>query len=262
MIKSNRNNEKIFMINPCFISESPYQPRNSIDTDSMHGLIQSIRKNGIIQPLCVRQIEKNKFELVYGHRRLHAAKMLEMKAVPCLINNISDQSSFIFALIENIQREKLSFIDEAKAIDSLIKKYHFTQSEVALRIGVSQPTIANKLRLLKLSERQLERINSFSLTERHARALLRISDEKLRDDVLSEIIVRGLSVEQSDKLIDLKLKPKAENTGNKFIVKDVRLFVNSINKAITVMKNSGIAAKSEKHEDENYIKYTVTIPKK
>lgn len=261
-IKPNRK-DKIFMIDTSLISESPYQPRKSIDNEKLKGLIQSIRKNGILQPLCVREATKNKYELVYGHRRLTAAKALEMKQVPCIISDISNQNSFIFALIENIQRENLSFIDEARAINELIRKHRFTQSEVALYLGMTQPTIANKLRLLKLSDRQIERINNFSLTERHARALLRLPDEKTRDEILSEIIVKNLTAQETDKLIDSVLKPTVDTeTQNNFVVKDVRLFVNSINKAIKVMKGSGINAKSVKEEDENFIKYTVTIPKK
>ena len=268
MVKYNRGdivlnkNKKIYMIALDNICESPYQPRKKIDYEKLNGLIESVRKNGIIQPLCVREKGKQRYELVYGHRRLAAAQALGIKEVPCIINNIADRDSFVFALIENIQRENLSFIDEANAINELIKKYRITQTQAAETLGMTQPAIANKLRILKLSERQIERINNFSLTERHARALLRIQDEKTRDDVLSEIIIRNLSVEQADKLIDNILKPeKRKNDKNSFVVKDVRLFVNSINKAIKVMKCSGINAKSTKEEDENFIKYTVTIPK-
>ncbi len=253
---------KIYMINTGFISENPNQPRNNIDSEKLSGLIQSIRKNGILQPLCVRKINKTRFELIYGHRRLSAAKALEMRFVPCLISNISDKDSCVFSLIENIQRENLNFIEEAKAIDKLIKEYGFTQAQAALHLGIKQPTIANKLRILKLSERQIERIENFSLTERHARALLRLSEPTQRDDILSEIIVKNLNVEQTEKLIDNILKPIDETPKAKMIVKDLRLFVNSINKAINVMKSSGIKAKSEKEENENFIKYIVTINKK
>lgn len=259
---NNKKRDKIHMIDTTKIFDSPYQPRDNIDKEKLKGLIQSIKKNGIIQPLSVRVIEKNKYELIYGHRRLAAAKALEMPTVPCIINDVSNQNSFVFALIENIQREKLSFLEEAKAIEKLIKTYNLTQSEVASKLGMSQPAIANKLRLLRLSERQIERIKNFSLSERHARALLRLPSEAERDDMLSEIIIKGLNVEQTNKQIDLILKPKTDNQSNeKFIVKDIRLFVNSINKAIKVMKHSGIPAKSERKEDENFIKYTVTIPK-
>lgn len=253
---------KIYMISTDFISANPNQPRSNIDCEKLNGLIQSIRKNGILQPLCVRKINKTRFELIYGHRRLSAAKALEMKFVPCLISNISDKDSCVFALIENIQRENLNFIEEAKAIDKLIKEYGFTQAQTAIHLGIKQPTIANKLRILKLSERQLERISNFSLTERHARALLRLGEQQQRDDVLSEIIVKNLSVEQAENLIDNILKPTDQSHKSKMVVKDLRLFVNSINKAINVMKSSGIDAKSEKEENEEYIKYTVTIIKK
>lgn len=249
------------MININQIVENPNQPRANIDNKKLEGLVQSIRRNGILQPLGVKEISKFKYELIYGHRRLAAAKILDIRFVPCIINKVDETDSFVFALIENIQRENLSFVEEARAINELIKKHQFTQSEVALHLGISQPNIANKLRILKLSDRQIRQINNFSLTERHARSLLRLPDEKSRDDVLSEIIIKNLSVEQTEKLIDNILKPAEEHIKNKMIVKDVRLFVNSINKAIKVMKNSGIEAKSTKEENENFIKYTVTIPK-
>ena len=249
------------MINTNHIIENPNQPRSSIDNKKLEGLVQSIRRNGILQPLGVKEISKFKYELVYGHRRLAAAKILDMHLVPCIINKIDETDSFIFALIENIQRENLSFIEEARAINELIKKYRFTQSEIALHLGISQPNIANKLRILKLTDRQIKQIHDFSLTERHARSLLRLPDEKMRDDILSEIVIKNLSVEQTEKLIDNILKPTNEKVKNKMVVKDVRLFVNSINKAIKVMKSSGIEAKSITEENENFIKYIVTIPK-
>lgn len=252
--------EKVYMIDITQINDNNFQPRQSINKEKLSGLIQSINQNGIIQPLCVRKASVG-YELICGHRRLLAAKALNFKTVPCLINDISNKKAHIFALIENIQREKLSFLEEAIAIDNLIKKYNLTQSEVAEHLGLTQPTVANKLRLLKLTDKQMKRLTDFSLTERHARALLRINDNLMRDDVLSEIIIKSLNVEQTEKLIDGLLKPKAEKEKNKFVVKDIRLFVNSINKAIKVMKGSGIKAQSICEEDDNFIKYTVTIPK-
>ena len=257
------NKAKILSLDTALIVPSPHQPRVNIDQEKLDGLIQSIRANGIIQPLVVKKINSSKYELICGHRRLKAAKTLGFESVPCILCSASESESAVLALIENIQREDLSFIEEAKGIKKIIDKYYFTQNEVASVLGVSQSNVANKLRVLNLSAKQLERISNFSLSERHARALLRLPSESTRDDILSEIIVKGYNVEQTEKLIDTitnpKLKSKAEP---KFVVNDVRLFVNSINKAIRVMKNSGIAAKSVKEENENFIKYTVTIPKK
>lgn len=257
------NKTKILNLDLSLIVPSPHQPRINIDEEKLDGLVQSIRANGIIQPLVVKKINSSKYELICGHRRLKAAKILDFGTVPCIICSASESESAVLALIENIQREDLSFIEEAKAIKKIIDKYYFTQNEVASVLGISQSNIANKLRLLNLSAKQLERISNFSLSERHARALLRLPSEAMRDDILSEIIVKGYNVEQTERLIDTitnpKLKAKAQQ---KFVVNDVRLFVNSINKAIRVMKNSGIAAKSVKEETDNFIKYTVTIPKK
>ena len=255
-----RNKYKVSLISTKVIAPNPNQPRLSLNDEKLKGLIQSIRKNGILQPLCAKQIDKNKYELIYGHRRLAAAKILELPFVPCLLTDCDSKNSFTFALNENLQRENLSFIEEAKAINEFINLFRLTQNEAALCLGISQPAIANKLRILKLSDKQLERIFNFSLTERHARALLRLPDEQQRDEVLNEIIVKNFTVEQTEKLIDNVLNPK-ETVQNSFVVKDIRLFINSINKAIKVMKSSGINAKSVKEEDENFIKYTVTIPK-
>ncbi len=257
------NKTKILNLDVSLIVPSPHQPRIDIDEEKLDGLVQSIRANGIIQPLVVKKINSSKYELICGHRRLKAAKMLEFGAVPCIVCSASESESAVLALIENIQREDLSFIEEAKAIKKIIDKYYFTQNEIASVLGISQSNIANKLRVLNLSPKQLERISNFSLSERHARALLRLPNETIRDDILSEIIVKGYNVEQTEKLIDTITNPKLKNNSQqKFIVNDVRLFVNSINKAIRVMKNSGINAKSVKEENENFIKYTVTIPKK
>ncbi|MBQ7128957.1 MAG: ParB/RepB/Spo0J family partition protein [Clostridia bacterium] len=252
--------EKIHYINPKCIFDNPYQPRQIIDKDKMDGLIKSIKKNGIIQPIVVRELSKSKYELICGNRRLKAAVFLKMQTVPCILQSVNDKTMFAFSLIENIQRDNLNFIEEAVAIERLIKEYNYTQMQVADKLGLSQSTIANKLRILKLDNRQLEKILKFSLTERHARALLKVTDPNLQSDVLNEVIIKQLNVEQTEKLVETTLTPK-KTREEKMVVKDVRLFVNSINKAIKVMKNSGISAKSHREEDENCIKYTVIIPK-
>lgn len=252
--------EKIHFVDPKCIFDNPYQPRKTIDEQKMKGLIKSIKKNGIIQPIVVREINKNRFELICGNRRLNAALFLKLKTVPCIIQNANNETVFALSLIENIQRDNLNFIEEATAIEKLIKEYNYTQTTVAEKLGLSQPTIANKLRILKLDKKQLEKIQKFSLSERHARALLKIDDKLLQNDILNEIIIKNLNVEQTEKLIETKTTPNTKYK-EKLVVKDLRLFVNSINKAIKVMKNSGIEAKSRKEEDENCIKYTVIIPK-
>lgn len=252
---------KIVMINPDCILDNPYQPRKSFDEGNLQGLIQSIRKNGIIQPITVRRASKTKFELICGNRRLTAARRLKTPEVPCILKTVDDKDLFAFSLIENIQRENLNFIEEANAINRLIKECHYNQTQIGQKLGLSQSAVANKLRILNLEEKQLNKIAKFSLTQRHARALLKLPDDDLRDEVLNEIIVKGLNVEQTDKLVETLISPKQSVQKEKIVIKDLRLFVNSINKAIKVMKNSGISAKSKREEDENCIKYTVIIPK-
>ena len=248
-------------IPPEQITPNPNQPRKSFDPEEMRKLCESIKNSGIIQPLCVRKVEKS-YELISGERRLRAAKILELKTVPCVVTHTDNENSCIIALIENIQRCDLSFFDEAAGIHKLISEYGLTQHEAAQKLGMSQSSIANKLRLLRLSEHQRERIDNMQLTERHARALLRLGGEHQRDEVLNEIIAKGYNVEETERYIDKLLNPPEETEKHKPIrVKDIRLFVNTINNAVNVMKVSGINAKTEKEETENHIIYTVTIPK-
>lgn len=254
-------NDKITLIKTDCISDNPYQPRKSINEEKMTGLVQSIKKNGIIQPITVRRISKSKFQLICGSRRLNAVRRLKLSEIPCIIKQVDDEDLFAFSLIENIQRDNLGFIQEAMAIDRLLKECNYTQIGLGQKLGLSQSAIANKLRILKLGKRQLDKIEEFSLTERHARALLKIQSEEKRNDILNEIIVKGLNVEQTDRLIESLTKPKTAEKSGKIVVKDLRLFLNSINKAIKVMKNSGIGAKSTREEDDSCIKYTVIIPK-
>lgn len=253
--------DKVTLIKTDCISDNPFQPRKNSNEQSQLGLIQSIKKNGIIQPITVRRVSKTKYELICGSRRLNAVRSLKLSEIPCIIKNVDDKDLFAFSLIENIQRENLGFIQEAKAIDRLLKECNYTQIALGQKLGLSQSAIANKLRILKLGKRQLDKINEFSLTERHARALLKIKSEEKRNDILNEIIVKGLNVEQTDKLIDALTTPKTGENSKKIVVKDIRLFLNTINKAIKVMKNSGIGAKSTREEDDSCIKYTVIIPK-
>ena len=253
---------KVIQVEVERIEPNPYQPRREFD--DIEGLAQSIKQNGILQPLTVRRTEEG-FQLVAGERRLRAAKLLGMEAVPCIPVTITERNSAVMALIENIQRRDLSFFDEAEAIAKLIDFYGMTQEDAAIKLGKSQPSIANKLRLLKLDKAVQERVSEYGLTERHARALLKL---KCNDEQLAAVEVfnaKNLNVEAAERYIDAVLQKEKDLASLKkrsVVFKDVRLFVNTLNKAVEMMKAAGIEANSQRIQNEEYIEYIVKIPLK
>ena len=264
-----RDDNKVYYIPTIAIRPNKTQPRKNFDERELKSLSQSIVQNGILQPLSVRRINSTEFELVAGERRLRAAIMAGITRVPCVVLKCSDKESAVFALIENIQRKDLGMFEQARGIARLIRKYGLTQEQAAISLGKKQSTIANKLRLLRLTFEEQEWIVSASLSERHARALLRIDDEALRREALSRIISDNLNVTQSEALVTEILLRKTvpqlpevtKKPEKKIVVKDVRIFVNTINKAVDTMRLSGINATSCKNETDEYIEYTVKISK-
>ena len=244
------------------IKPNPRQPRKSFDAGSLTSLSRSISQDGVIQPLTVRDMN-GYYELVSGERRLRAAKIAGLKSVPCIITDISDERSAVYALIENIQRCDLSFFEQAQAISELISEHGLTQEEAALRLGLSQPAVANKLRLLRLDTDERALITSKGLSERHARALLRCESKEQRRDVIGQITARDLSAEQTEKYI--KTLQKTEQIRRSYqkrapILRDIRLFVNTMNKAVKVMQLAGVKANTRRVEHEGYVDYIVSIP--
>lgn len=241
------------------------QPRKTFDEDELRLLSQSISTNGILQPLTVRKLSQTEYELVAGERRLRAAVLAGLTKVPCVLIKCTDKESAIFALLENIQRADLNMFEEARGISRLIRKYGLTQEEAAIRLGKKQSTVANKLRLLKLSMEEQDWILQGGLSERHARALLRVDDEEIRKEILSKIVAENISAKDTEdivvKLLCRETVTTSPSQDKKFIVRDVRIFVNTINKAVDTMRLSGINAVAKKQETEEYIEYTVKIPK-
>lgn len=253
---------KVLQVSVNDIIPNPYQPRTDFDYTDISSLADSIRQNGVLQPLTVR---KNgiRYELVAGERRLRAAKSAGLENVPCIVLDISQRSSAILALVENIQKENLSFFDEAYAIERLITVYGMTQEEAAAKLGKAQSTIANKLRLLKLNANERMIIIKNGLTERHARALLKLASPEDRLEVLDNIIKHKLNVEKAEQAVEEYIeKTKARESYRKRskVFSDIRLFVNTINKAVETMQAAGISANSSKIQNENYIEYKIRIP--
>lgn len=261
-------NKKVIEIPARKIRPNKTQPRQDFYEEDLRSLSQSISNNGLLQPLTVRKLKNDEYELIAGERRLRASVMAGFTKIPCIVMKCSDKDSAIFALIENLQRKDLGMFEEARGINRLIRKYGITQEQAAIQLGKKQSTVANKLRLLRLSYDEQDWIIQAGLTERHARALLKIQNEDSRKEVLSHIIAENLNVKETEKYIsslldNKKVQPLHNNNNNdkKIVVKDVRIFVNTISRAVDTMRMSGIDAVSNKEETEDYIEYTVKIPK-
>jgi len=241
---------------------NPAQPRKSFSIADLNSLAESIRSNGILQPLTVRRAG-DKYELIAGERRLKAAKLVGLETIPCIIVDASDQESAVYAVLENLQRANLTFFEEARAYHSLIHDWHITQEQAAAKLGKAQPTIANKLRLLRLSSDEEELILENGLTERHARALLRIEDADTRIKVIENIVTRNLNVNQTEELIEqlLTKRKKSKKKLPTILIKDIRIFFNTMDRAIDLMKNAGVDVKGTKIDHDDHIEYVVLIAK-
>lgn len=250
------------------IKTNPYQPRRNFDSESIAELAESVKKYGVIQPITVRKLADSQYELIAGERRVRACSMAGMLKIPAIVAHLSDNDSAVVALIENIQRENLSFMEEAEAFRNLLFNHGFTQEELAKHLGKTQSSVANKVRLLKLSSPVREIIKDNCLTERHARALLRLSTEALQLKALEKITDENLNVAQTDEYIEQLLKEenetKKQDTGffsKKRNLKDSRLFTNTLRHAVNLMKKNGIEVDSVETEYDNYYEYIIHIPK-
>lgn len=250
------------------IRPNPYQPRKQFNKISLEELCESIKQYGVIQPINVRKLSSSMYELVAGERRLRAATMAGLKEIPAIIIDINDNDSAVMALIENLQREDLSYMEEAEGYNNLISDHGFTQEVLASKIGKSQSTIANKIRLLKLPPLVKKILADNSLTERHARALLKLHDEQLQLKVLKNVCEKGLNVKRTEDLVERAIDrlTKQENDNKskgKFTkaIKDIRIFVNTIKQAIELMKKSGVDAKAAQFDRGTYVEFIVRIPK-
>lgn len=266
LVNNLKPKERIHNIPVDMIEKNPNQPRKLFSEGPLFELAESIRVCGIIQPLNVRKIGENKYELISGERRLKAAKLVGLKSVPAVIMSVEEETSAVIALIENLQREDLSFFEEALAYERLIKNYSFTQDALAFKLGKSQSAIANKMRLLKLSDDIKAKVVEYNLTERHCRALLKIIDEDTRLKVLNMIIARNLNVTETENYIEeLKRKNTLVQKKERRIIplfKDIRIFSNTVKQAVDMMKKAGVNADTKKKETDDYIEYFIRIDKK
>jgi ParB family chromosome partitioning protein len=247
------------------IRPNNYQPRRYFNQDSLLELSQSIKEYGVIQPISVRRNGERFYELVAGERRLRASQLAGLHEIPAIIVDMKDNESAVIAMIENLQREDLNYIEEAEGYYNLIKEHGLTQEELAERIGKKQSTIANKLRILKLTDEIKERLIKEGLTERHARALLKVNDEKLQNKMLDNILKYNLNVKKTEELIEKELnnsqskmkKGKKASPNYKWSISP-KIIINTIKQ---IMDKSGVQAEYISKEKDDCMEITVRIPK-
>lgn len=266
----NSNEIKYLTINK--ICANPYQPRKNFDIESLTELKKSILQYGVLQPILVRHISGGNYELIAGERRWRASQLAGLSVIPAVIKELDDQMMAEIALIENLQRENLSVVDEAQAYRQLIDQFQYTQEQLSQRIGKSQSAIANKLRLLKLPDFVLNELNLSHISERHARALLKTDDSQQLDKYLKEIMDNNLTVKQTEEMIkdcslnenisreiNKNLVPKKKR--RKVIIKDFRLFKNTIDKSLETLKEGGFSVSIDEKISENEMELHIIIKK-
>jgi ParB family chromosome partitioning protein len=256
--------QKILELNIDAIHPNPSQPRKFFGEEELRSLAESIQRNGLIQPIVVRRTLKG-YELVAGERRLRACKMAGLWVIPAVLSEYSENESAVMALIENLQRSNLNLFEEAEGIRRLMQKANLTQEQCAQRLGKSQSSVANKLRLLNLSTNLRQQIISAGLTERHARALLRLP-EKSRQKTLDSILSQKLNVQQTEQMVDKLLNPNKKQKSSAprrlLIIKDVRIFGNTIDHAVKTLQSAGVQAEASCNKKEDCLEWVIRITQK
>ena len=255
-----RSAGQVLLIPNEIIYPNPNQPRRAFDQEELVNLAISIRMNGILQPITVRETEKG-YEVVSGERRLRASRLAGMLSVPCIVIEVNNFKSAIYALIENLQRQNLGYFEEAVAIEKLMNDFGLSQDEVAKQLGKAPSTVSNKLRLLALPVKIREMLCENSLSERHARALLRLPEDKMLS-VVEKIIEKKMNVTRAEEYIEEILNEKNDKRVTKTMFSDVKIFIKTINHAVDTMKKAGIKADIKKEEKEESFIYHIKIPKK
>lgn len=257
---------KVVMLELSALQPNKSQPRIDFNDAAIKSLAESIRENGILQPICVRRTGAL-YEIISGERRARAAKLVGMAEVPCIIMSVDDEQSAVLALIENIQRKDLSYFEEALAMEKLISVYGITQEVAAERLGKAQSTVANKLRLLRFTDTERTLLINGNLSERQARALIRIPEPHIRMTVLERVVAGRLNLDQTEKLVNDVLAGKEINRKSEKKKKPKnpfptapRLYMNSINQLIKRMKESDIPCETVTNKSDTYYEYIIKFP--
>ena len=259
-------NEDVVQLKVDDIVPNEFQPRTKFDDEKIKELAQTLQTHGMIQPIVVRKKNDDKYEVIAGERRLRAAKLLGWETISAIVRNLTDTETASVALIENIQREELSVIEEAQAYQQLIKMHSLTQEALAQRLGKSQSTIANRLRLLSLPDEIKQGLIDRVITERHARALIKLKEEDLQLKFYQKIIEQQLNVRETDEMIKQFLEKgqaeKKQRPKRKFISKDIRIATNTIRRSLKMIQDTGIKVETEEEDFDDYYQITIKVPKK
>lgn len=259
--KRNKEINKVVLLPLAQIIKNPNQPRKIFDHKDIGELAESIEENGLLQPITVRRLENDYYELIAGERRTMAFRELRRDFIPGIVEEYTDEQSAVLALIENLQRKDLNCFEEAYGIARLLDETGITQQEIAGRLGKAQSTIANKLRLLRFPIVVQKKLMLSTLTERHARALLKLEDEDKLLACIDYIVENDLNVQQTERYLERLTQPEQVKRTRLFVIKDMRIFVNTINKAVSMMNSAGIAVTTETDESEEFLEYTIKVPK-
>ena len=244
------------------IVPNPYQPRKEFESEALSELADSIRQYGVLQPLLVAPGKGDTYILIAGERRLRASTMAGLGTVPVIVSEYTSQQIAEIALIENLQRKDLHYLEEAEGYEKLVNTFHLTQESMAIRVGKKQSTIANKLRLLRLPVSVRRKLHNSDLTERHARVLLKLENEDLQKAVLQKVLKEHLNVRQTEALVEKTLKETGKLNQKKprfVIVNDVRIYLNSIKEVMETVKSSGIPSSMEQEMDGDDVVVTLRI---
>ncbi|WP_040977715.1 nucleoid occlusion protein [Oceanobacillus jeddahense] len=263
--KVSYSSDEVIQIDIDKIQANRYQPRTIFQEEKIKELAQTIHTHGMIQPIVVRKLDDDSFELIAGERRWRAVQHLGWKQVSAIIREMSDTETASVALIENLQREELTVIEEAIAYNKLLELHDLTQEALAQRLGKNQSTIANKLRLLKLPQEVQDALLEKLITERHARALIKLKDEEQQLLVLKEVLEKELNVKQTEERIAKLNAPKEEKKKTKpklkGVNKDVRIAMNTIRQSLNMVSDTGVDVESDEQELDDYYQITIKIPK-
>ena len=252
---------KVVFLPIAAISPNPGQPRRHFSRAGLEELAASIGEHGVLQPLSVRRVPGG-YELISGERRLRASRMAGLEEVPCILVSVDGQESSLLALVENLQRRDLDFVEEALALSRLIQTYHLSQEEAAKKLGKSQSAIANKLRLLKLPPEVLALLREKGSTAPPARALLGLESPDQQAAAARAVVEGGLTVAKTEEYVEQLLHPAPPARRKPTIVlKDVRLFLNTVSRGLSLMKQAGVKANCLRQETADTIQLTITIPK-
>ena len=261
MFERKKQAGKIYFLPIDQIRPSPFQARREFSEQELAALAQSIRENGLLQPISVRKVSDGGYELVAGERRLRACRLAKMNTIPAILCDYDDERTAALGLLENIQRADLNPFEQAQGLKDVMVLWDCTQAEAAKRLGMAQPTLANKLRLLQLNADQRQFVLDNSLTERHARAVLRLPESEQRSRALAQFVKKKMNARQADEYVEQCLQQKKPPRRRPVpMVRDVRIFVNTINKAVRLMVDAGVPAHTTKREGEGFVEYTVHIP--